>query len=117
MRIANSGRPDALLAAVAVVPGEDQDDRAGRSGARASRVCWSCSGQSKVSLTYCETLQEAPRARDVDESPLHHLAAAQPRPDALAYTLCRRVGHSTAPMAVSVVTTGAKANLWRAVSR
>ena len=51
MRIANSGVRDALLAAVAVVPGEDQDD------GQADQECEECdlpelSGQWKASLTY-----------------------------------------------------------------
>ena len=40
----NSGVRDALLTVVAVVPGEDQDDRAGRSGGRAARTAGSVRG-------------------------------------------------------------------------
>ena len=47
----------------------------------------------EASLTYCKALQESPRAGDVGQPPLHHLAAAQSGPDALVCTLCRRVGH------------------------
>ena len=46
-----------------------------------------------------EALQESPGSGDVDKSPLDDLAAAQPGPGALGFTLCRRVGHSAAPMA------------------
>ena len=80
MRIANSGVRDALLAAVAVVPGEHQDDR------QADQECEECDlpelcrpveGLADV----LQALQESPGGGDVDKSPLHDLAAAQRGPD------------------------------------
>ena len=56
----------------------------------------------KVLADVLEALQEPPGGGDVDESPLDDLAAAQPGPGALGSTLCRRVGHSAAPMARAV---------------
>ena len=99
MRIANSGVRDALLTAVAVVPGEDQDDRQADQECEESRSAGAVRGQSKVLADVLEALQESPGSGDVDHSPLHDLAAAQPGPGALGSTLCRRVGHSAAPMA------------------
>ena len=79
--MANSVRREALLAAVAVVPGEHQDDR------QADEECED--GDLPELLRPVEgladvlkALQEPPRGGDVDESPLHDLAAAQACPDA-----------------------------------
>jgi hypothetical protein len=40
-----------------------------------------------------EALQESPGSRDVDDAPLHHLAAGQSGPGAFALALAR-VGHA-----------------------
>ena len=61
---------------------------------RGSRACWSWRGQSKASLTYCEALQQAPRAGGVGDAPLHHLAAAQSIPEAVALPFLWPVGHA-----------------------
>ena len=98
MRIANSGVRDALLTAVAVVPGEDQDDGQAdqeREERDLPELLRPVEGLADV----LEALQESPGSGDVDQSPLDDLAAAQPGPGALGSTLCRRVGHSSAPMA------------------
>ena len=63
-----------------------------------SATCRSCSRPVVGVADVLKALQEPPGARDVDHPPLHHLAAAQPGPGALGSTLCRRVGHSAAPM-------------------
>ena len=66
-----------------------------------------------------EALQEPPGGSDVDESPLDDLAAAQPGPDALASTLCRRAGHLEASVSSSGASFGraASAARCRAMSR
>src|SRR5688572_11900219 len=46
-----------------------------------------------------EALQEPPGSGDVDKSPLDDLAVAQSGPRAVHFTLSRRVGQSSAPMA------------------
>jgi len=91
------GRGDALLAAVAVVPGEDE-----RNG-QADQKCDSCelldlSRPIECATEVLEDLQQHPRCSRVGEAPLHDLASAPPGPGALGSTLCRRVGHSSAPM-------------------
>jgi hypothetical protein len=95
------GGGDALLAPVAVVPREDQDD---------GQADQECEGRVLLNLArpvvgaaeVLEALQEPPGGGDVDHSPLHHLPAAQPGPRAIASTLCRRVVHSAAPMSRAV---------------
>ena len=49
-----------------------------------------------------EDLHQQPRARSVRDTPLHHLAAAQPGPGALVLTLCRRVVTRRPPWRQSV---------------
>ena len=56
--------------------------------------------QSKALAEVLESLKQAPGTGRVGDAPLNHLAAAQSGPDALGFTLCRRVGHSAAPMAL-----------------
>ena len=92
------GGAGALLAAVTVVPGQDEDDRQ-TDQSREQRHLADCGGPLEGVADVLQALEESPASSDVDQSPLHHLAAAQPRPGALGSTLCRRVGHSTAPMA------------------
>ena len=62
-------------------------------------ICRTCCGPVEGLADVLEALQESPGGGDVDQSPLDDLAAAQPGPGALGSTLCRRVGHSAAPMA------------------
>ena len=90
-----------LLAAIAVVPGEDQHDR------QADQECKDCElaelFRPVESLAdVFEALQDSPGAGGVRNSPLHHLAAAQPGPDALTPTLGRRVGHVRVPQEPSL---------------
>ena len=92
------GGADALLASVAVVPGEDQRRRAGRSECE-ERDLPELFGPVEGLADVFEALQEPPGGRDVHKSPLDDLAAAQSSPGALGSTLCRRVGQSSAPMA------------------
>ena len=68
-----------------------------------------------LTVYYC--LEQRPGAGKVGQSPLHHLATAQARPDALGCTLCRRVGHSSAPCSPdSVARSAAEASLLRHLS-
>ena len=80
-----------------------------------SAICRSCCGPVEGLADVLEALQESPGSGDVDESPLDDLAAAQPGPGALGFTLCRRVGHSAAPMARSVAASDTVATVKRRV--
>ena len=100
MRIANSVRADALLTAVAVVPREDEDDRQADQERERGELLDLLRPVERVA-DVLEALQEAPGTGDVGDPPLHHLAAAQPGPDALGLTLCRRVGHLDASVSSS----------------
>ena len=99
--IVNSAPPMRCSTTIAVVPGEDQDD---------GQADQKCEERDLAELfrpveglaDVLQALQESPGSGDVDQSPLHDLAAAQPGPGALGSTLCRRVGHSTAPIALTV---------------
>ena len=64
-----------------------------------SAICRTCCGPVEGLADVLQALQEPPGSGDVYQSPLDDLAAAQPGPGALGSTLCRRVGHSAAPMA------------------
>ena len=87
------GAADALFAAVAVVPGEDQHDRQSRSGER-RRDLLDGTGPSKSVSREADALQQPPRAGDVDEAPLHHLAAAKPIPEVVPCPVLWPVGHA-----------------------
>ena len=71
----------------------------GRPIRAASSATWrSCGGPLEGVADVLQALEESPASSDVDQSPLDDLAAAQPGPGVLGSTLCRRVGHSTAPI-------------------
>ena len=80
---------DALLPAVAVIPGNDQDDREpdqepqGRERLQHSRPVEGGGGVGK-------SLQQAPGARGVRDAPLHDLAAVQSCPEALGFHVAHR---------------------------
>jgi len=88
------GARHALLATVAVVPGDDEDDRQAdeqREDGDLAQLRRPAEGIAHV----LQALQETPGARGIGQSPLRHLAAAQPGPGplALALALRRCVGH------------------------
>ena len=70
------GGADALLAAVAVVPGEDQDDRQADQERERRESAEPARGQLNVSLTYSSPCRN-PHAAATYDSPLDDLAAAQ----------------------------------------
>jgi hypothetical protein len=87
-----------LLTSVPVVPSEDQDD--GQADQEKEERDLAELWRPLESLAdVLQALRESPRRNDVDHSPLDDLAPAQPGPQVLNSTLCRRVGQSTAPMA------------------
>ena len=83
---------NALLPSVAVVPSQNECNRQTNQKGE-TREFLQLVGPLKEPADVLEALQEPPGRGDVDQSPLHHLAPAQPRPGALGCTLCRRVGH------------------------
>ena len=79
-----------------MVLGEDEHEEQGQ---RECQPCdlpngtWPDIGLAEV----LEYLQQRPSRGSVGNRPLHYFAAVQSRPGALAFTLCRRVGHFGAP--------------------
>jgi hypothetical protein len=63
-----------------------------------------------------ESLQQAPRARDIEQPPLDHFEAAQRVPPACGPALCGRVVHSANPHVGAVYRTAAAHRMGRAGS-
>ena len=91
------GTADPLLAAIAVVPGDDQHDGQANQQREAGELL-QLLGPVQKRADVGEALKEAPGARDVGDAPLHHLAAAQSGPGAVALPLAR-VAHALLPVA------------------
>ena len=90
------GSGDALLAAVAVVPGECQGD--GEADQQQER-CELLQPFRPVERRdhIGQTLQQAPGTGRIGNAPLHHLAAAEALPGAVALPFRRRIGHARVP--------------------
>ena len=91
------GSGDPLLTAFAVVPGEHEDDRQSDEKRERDQLL-DLAGPVVGAAEVLEALQESPGRRDVDNAPLHHLAAGRSGPGAFALPLAR-VAHAVLPVA------------------
>ena len=83
---------DLPLAAVAVVPGEDECDGETDEECEAGEPLH-LHGPAEERADVCKSLLESPRAGGIGQPPLHQLPAAQSGPHAFPRLLCRGVGH------------------------
>jgi hypothetical protein len=88
----------ALLATIAVVPGDDEGD--GKTDQQRERAeLLDLAGPVEGIAEVRETLQNPPRTSGIGDAPLNHLAATQLGPGAFTPTPGRRVGHWPPPEA------------------
>ena len=88
------GSGNALLTAVAVVPGHHEDDRQADEQCQ-RRELLELEGPAVGVAEELEALQEAPGPCDVEDSPLRHLATAQGVPPAFGAVHRWRLVHAT----------------------